>query len=76
MAHILHLHDDVSPISVQSPVALLIIFLLVACATDAQLDDIRAAGGSKEGDTCRVSILHIACRQSIFFDSHYAREQL
>ena len=43
MAHILHLHDDVSPISVPSLVAGLSISLFVACAPVAQLDDIRAA---------------------------------
>ena len=38
-----HLHDDVSPISLPSLVALLSIFLLVACTLGEQLDDFRAA---------------------------------
>ena len=38
-----HLHDDVSPISLPSLVALLSMFFLVACAPDEQLDNIHAA---------------------------------
>ena len=43
MAHMSHLHDDVSPISLPSLVALLSIFIFVVCAPDERLDDIRAA---------------------------------